>query len=457
MTYIVHNKLLDGPAVQSGQIITEFKKRTLHIDLHEMSLVQNKISDNKILYRGNGYIAQTSADVLTFRLYPNETNNTDFASSFNHLNATKAGELYSNESYYTLSGIAADGAVWKCDQVLPACDWSTNHSHPVVHGSLSTIVVGDLSPHPSKFVLHFFEKADLPVPTSQATFTAAGYQFHVEKSDDSFIVGVNSETVLPDYFDVRVEEALRFLLAQPVAVRALIHPGCVALRSKPANSSEVRLGPPISRGTAAFHEHSWDLLGAYLAFVAREAKETGWHPCTGYLHMAQQASASSLDVWATGLGVAVEGLASLVDVERADGRDTERQQLEQLQKFIVGQIAGHSQFDVFVDRIRGLVRGLTSVRAIDRMKWLADNGGANPALIDAWRSLRNRSVHPIGRDFDIASLDFQKVVDELHSVTTLLYQIVFHLIGYRGPHTDYASHGFPETVYPPLSRTAEAG
>ena len=218
----------------------------------------------------------------------------------------------------------------------------------------------------------------------------------------------------------------------------------------------IQLGPPISRGSAAFHDKSWDLFETYLVFVIRKTRFGNWNSCTGYLHMAQEASANSLDAWAVGLGVAVEGLSSLIDMgqDKAEKkkRKAEEERLKKLQDLIVKQVSSRKRLKAFTERIKNLVAGLTSVRAIDRMKWLADHGGADPAQIKAWQKLRNRGVHPATNgDVDVASLDFQQRIDELHRVTVLLYHIVFHVIGYRGAYTDYATRNFPAKNYPPAS------
>jgi hypothetical protein len=158
--------------------------------------------------------------------------------------------------------------------------------------------------------------------------------------------------------------------------------------------------------------------------VIRNTTFANWNSCTGYLHMAHEASANSLDAWAIGLGVAVEGLANLIDMEQDNAekekRKAERERLKKLQDFIVKQVSSRERLKAFTERVRGLVAGLTSVRAIDRMKWLADHGGADPAHIEAWRKLRNRGVHPAAKgDVDVASRDFQTMIDELHRVTVL--------------------------------------
>ena len=96
-----------------------------------------------------------------------------------------------------------------------------------------------------------------------------------------------------------------------------------------------------------------------------------------------------------------------------------------------------------------MMNGLTTIRAVDRMNALAANGGTLPALVKDWTALRNRGVHPTKSGVDPSQIDHQKLVDQVHHVTALMYHIVFALIGYKGPCTNYAEHGFPERAYPP--------
>jgi hypothetical protein len=47
--------------------------------------------------------------------------------------------------------------------------------------------------------------------------------------------------------------------------------------------------------------------------------------------------------------------------------------------------------------------------------------------------------------------DYQKLLDHIHRVETLLRQLTFYLIRYEGPFTDYGVHGkhdFPSKQYP---------
>jgi len=52
------------------------------------------------------------------------------------------------------------------------------------------------------------------------------------------------------------------------------------------------------------------------------------------------------------------------------------------------------------------------------------------------------------------SNEIQSMFDLINKTTTFMYQIVFYLIGYKGPYSDYGKHGYPPGQYPPLSRPA---
>ena len=141
--------------------------------------------------------------------------------------------------------------------------------------------------------------------------------------------------------------------------------------------------------------------------------------------------AQFINAWTAGLGRSRGARQPYQYRTRQNGEErskTEKERLKKLQIFIVKQVAGRKRLRGFTSRVEGLVAGLTTVRAIDRLKWLVENEAADPAHVKAWQKLRNRSVHPATQgDVDVASLDFQKTVDQLNQVTVLLYHIVFHL------------------------------
>jgi hypothetical protein len=217
------------------------------------------------------------------------------------------------------------------------------------------------------------------------------------------------------------------------------------LNSGAPRSRRTGLGPPIARSSHAFIDNSWQLFDCYLGYILRETNTPYWNPCSNHLHNALEASANSMDAWAIGLGVSVEGVAGMLSLSLPADQKTK---LKALQKFIEKQVNESETHKEFGNRIQGLVAGLTSVRAIDKLVSLAQQFGADSTYVDAWKNLRNRGVHPTTGKNDITSLDYQQYIDELHKVGVLLYHVIFHLIGYRGPYTDYGARGFPVKEYP---------
>jgi hypothetical protein len=426
------------------EIIEDFRQGKLQIDFINLSLVQNNAA-NPISYRGTGYIRQTDEDQLSVRLYSVETQNTDLAKDFNSLMSTKPGALYKDADYYTLTGATLDGSTWKAEHILPHASWFAGNPNPIVNGSVARCERGKREAAGTRLRMHYFEKADLPCLIDVAKFTACDLEFDIKKEEDSFTVGVSDKTALPESLAMKIEEALRFILAQTVSYRVLAGHNYLQLYSRSHKSRRTYLPPPIGRSGSAFHANTWQLFEAYLAYVM-QGTEPYWHPCSNHLHNACEASANALDAWAIGLSVAVEGLAGLLPKE-LDPKI--KKQLEALQDFINGRVARSRTHNAFAKRIAGMMNGLTQIRAIDRMNGLAESGGTTPALLKDWTKLRNRGVHPTKRGGNLTPTDFQRLIDEVHHVTVLMYHIVFALIGYKGPYTEYGVHGFPQRDYPP--------
>jgi hypothetical protein len=126
-------------------ILAAFRQRTLQVDCVEMSLVQNKKGGGAISYKGKGYIRQSDDDILTLKLYSSEVLNTDKAAYFNGFNDVTSGEVYGDESYYTLTARADDGSAWGAERVLPQCGWLAGRNNPIVHGELTSCTRGEHS------------------------------------------------------------------------------------------------------------------------------------------------------------------------------------------------------------------------------------------------------------------------------------------------------------------------
>jgi hypothetical protein len=74
---------------------------------------------------------------------------------------------------------------------------------------------------------------------------------------------------------------------------------------------------------------------------------------------------------------------------------------------------------------------------------------AEKTYVDVCKDLRNLHVHPTLKDLKKPdATDYQKLFDNIHRVGVLFRQVTFHLIGYKGPFTDYGAANFPIKQYP---------
>ena len=105
-----------------------------------------------------------------------------------------------------------------------------------------------------------------------------------------------------------------------------------------------------------------------------------------------------------------------------------------------------------------MVSGLANERAKDKLHALAKTGHVTEAYIRSWGKLRNRQVHPQSSDLKRPDVGTnQQILDLIHQVEVLLFQIVFYLVGYEGPFTDYGANRFPTVQYPLAAPLPKAG
>jgi hypothetical protein len=96
------------------------------------------------------------------------------------------------------------------------------------------------------------------------------------------------------------------------------------------------------------------------------------------------------------------------------------------------------------NRTLGLLNQLHQPRPIDRLSALMEQRAISKELVKVWQRLRPRAAH--GAVIDIEAADRETIEQRLYDigcVTTLMYQITFHLIGYDESYTDYSKAYWP--------------
>jgi hypothetical protein len=204
-----------------GEITSDFRRRALEIDCIEMLLVQ-KASETPIRFMGKGYIHQTVDDKLTCKLFAEEIDNITQFEWITREISGKPGKLYSPSDYFDLIVTDTRGDVWRAQKIIPSVGWYSMKSTPIVTMGLDEInLQGRATQIAHSVCLYFFEDAELPLISDSFEFCEDDYKFVVQKLEGSFTVEVSSSSALTEEFAGRVEESLRFILAQSVSWRAL--------------------------------------------------------------------------------------------------------------------------------------------------------------------------------------------------------------------------------------------
>jgi hypothetical protein len=101
--------------------------------------------------------------------------------------------------------------------------------------------------------------------------------------------------------------------------------------------------------------------------------------------------------------------------------------------------------------VEGIVRsGLPKERAnkaaaaAKELQQLAKHGAIDGALIRPWKRMRDAVAHGA----KLNDGNFAQHLRDLDAVTTLLYQLIFSAVGYRGPYLDHSSRPPRQRDYP---------
>jgi hypothetical protein len=314
--------------------------------------------------------------------------------------------------------------------------------------------------------LHFFEEFEVPLHLmseaeehgnkymvrDRATFDACHSQFEVRKREGSgaTVIEVTSSSAFPTAFHLRIQEALQYITARSAFWRARVERSgdnlAVELASPQRKSPRPQFDPPIGAHSLDFHRHGWQLFAQYLAYVVTKTQGTHWNPVAYHLYNACESSANSVDAWAIGIAVAVEAVASLVQLPNDEAKD---QRVSLFQDHIHKWVDEQKDFADLIPRVKKLIDSMGNKRPQDALHALAESGHVEKGYVSAWSELRNRHVHPKLKDLKKPdAIDYQKLLDRIHRVETLLRQLTFYLIGYEGPFTDYGDANFPSKQYP---------
>lgn len=444
---------------------------TLDLDCPRMELAQRG-GDPTRVFAGPGYVRQSIGGELEFKVYARApAEHGDQAFDRMAMVRLDHGKLVPEGDYYRLTVYDLRGRKWEGDWVPnPGERWhdeEPGYKSVILTGSVRRLVhstAEEVTGPGESLVLHF--PGDLLVPYTadrQVEVTAAGRReswsssldvapfaacdcaFRVVRGDGSTRVEATHQASLPPHMETRIVEALQFVLAETHIPRVVdFLSGTrrdVAIQASAPARPHGLFKPPISRQDYIRAANDfWALFGRYLQFITGRSEES-WHPCSRHLHFVGQAGHSGVHGLALALGVTVEGL--LRTLFPADSPAVDRAEVEELRAY-VRQWPSRPGSRLSVERLDGLIGQLMTASAAERLQHLASRGVIEGAKIGAWKQVRNAAAHGSEPEVRVE----QGLIDNSFAATVLLYQLVFHAVGYAGQYTDYSSRGWRPARYP---------
>lgn len=452
-------------AVNSEEI-EQIRSRTWHLDCPVIRLTRHGGAKD-VVCEGTGEIRLTSDGLVTYRLITKLRG--ERASELDPLDLV-AGVLLPEEKYLDLTVEDVSGRAWTSFRIRPD-NIISGPAGDVITGVLATLEHRQTLPiKPSGSQFSWWTSESLKIPTNQDTvtkvsvargkrkpeshkrdvwsFRCLGIDFLIRPDGEgTSIEAIDRKNVATEMFPRRVSETLQFVLGRPlnwmISQERRAEQVVTRVSSVGVIPPTARIRPPIARTwvlegnniTSKYHKR---LFERYLRHTLDSPERQ--HHLWGFLNTASEVRATSfIDVHGLVLGVAIEVILKREFPSLGTPKRSVKSHIEAVKEYIK-QWSGP---DFIEARLRDLSANLTQIRAADRLQALAAAGAINPGYIRAWKRLRNVNAHA----FQSGELGAKQVY-LIQQCTVLLYQIIFHAIGYKGVYTDYATPGWPLRMYP---------
>ena len=405
---------------------------------------------------GPGWIEQVKG-ALTFKLFA--TTPAKVEPMILTFGQGDAGKVVPPDNYYDLNATDCWGSRWHAIRILPDENRNVSTGSHVFSGSLIAISqTREFDDAPPNSFLRLEVIHDIEFPALEWTIrtTAIGQQPRGESASRnaarlSFVdinillireegrltVEAASAQALPPHFEIRLVEALQFILARPIWWTLMewreSKTAYVEVRRFPTDEPAGHMPPAIQWRRQYDPTSFWRLCEVYLAYVSGETT-ADWHPVSAFLRLVIDATSGAWDARALALGVAVEGILRAAFAEIGFEREPLRAELERASNLI-----GQSDLSPRTKELVGsAINNMREFRPQTALHVLEALGAASAEEVRAWKRLRNRFAHAgQARDFTP-----QELCDLCYRVTTLLYRLVFTAIGYSGPYTNYGQYGW---------------
>lgn len=372
-----------------------------------------------------------------------------------------AGTLVPRQDLFELNATDMDGYSWQSEGIWPDASVSMPTGLAVLTGDISRLS-GRRPPISSgKCHLKLAFRTDATFPTNQreqterkigenvvsAKYSRSAAEFDVDsrhvrvyRDGDLLVLQVTGQW-LPDSAETlasHVSSAMQFMIGRrllPEVITSASRNGQTQIiQSVMRVRMQPKVEPPRHWRNAADESITWEIFHSFLRYLQSVPDGTARELCRWTAEVIDTGRAP-LEVSSLVLSVAVEGIVGLLQ-----GKETvDERVLADIEQAV--KVASQAGFpESLRPRIVGAIRSMKQLRARDYLERLVARGELPEEQLNAWKALRNSSAHADASEGDWVA----PTVRRTSIVLAMFYRLVFMLIQYRGPYTDYSEIGWPE-------------
>ncbi len=447
-------------------------------------------SDGQVTFSGIGFIRQDEHRLLKFTLIDKEHEGILSVFQDSDEQEVKAGQIVPPEHFYKLTATDTSERCWVAKHLSGFDTTGGSHKGVVVEGIVHeircrrdmAITMPALAKINSPLYVSyrmFRQFKEFPCNTdiqtkvivdgkpsrSSRSFSVAKAEsdlFAFELIRDGNDVKFTAEEkqaggVYPCHPELRFEEALQFVMGQPlnweILTIAVGKQETICVRPLTNGFPVPHTAPPISHTRHEYFSEFWTLFKKYLDHIWSYSEE-GWHPISRRVLSLQHGMSSLWTIRMLTAGVEVEGMLNDQYAPKMPPPETMVKVVDEIMEFTDKLVAfekakaGVNQRtveEISLERVKSSLGHLkSSSSARNKLLSLSTYAIVRSEDVAAWELVRNNSAHAVASETQIS----QENLLRLNKVLVLFYHLVFNLIGYHGAYTDYGELGHPVKSYP---------
>ncbi len=439
--------------VITDDVLEAIKSETWVLDCPRIELIP-AIEDDRVHHRGSGYIALRHG-FFEFKLFSDPEPPPLFALLQSSADPSR---FLADSHYYQLSATDISGRTWRASGIFPSF---TKGVGIVASGKIDAIRYQRTLTTIRQNVLMLWYPEELKLPYNQVTnsvskigekivsasstsnaaaFSSSGFNFSVKAGTGWTSISASREGDLPATLATRIQETMEFVLGpslQATIAQEFSADGIITTTIMPSKLKVTNDAFPPLISQFSPDATTWKLLDCFFRYVEKSGSFLR-SPLSIVLQYVFLLRESPLEAQGLALGVAVEGLLKNEYADLAKPTDVFLAELDTVKRGLKG-------FDLSSSterRIRGALGAMEATNAKTRLLALSGSGVILYRQIEAWEKLRHSTAHAELQD------NPNKLLALCQRTLTLLHCLIFNLIGYAGPFTDYGASEYPTREYP---------